>query len=170
MNRKLNQILIKLKVKGQRLKMLTTGLLILTFNFLLLTCLSAGNPDTIQMTCRPNFGPPTSVTNLVATIGINTGEIDITWTVPAEDPAPQLGELVLNWPYHLRYSTNSLAALGDDTTAWWNQSSEYVQGWSEIGNGYGYNRAETLTFSSDYFGKIIYLAIRAEDSGHILAT
>ena len=78
------------------------------------------------MTVRPNFGPPTSVTNLAASIGANTGEIDINWTVPAEDPAPQLGELVINWPYHLKYSTNSLAALGNDTTAWWNQSSEYV--------------------------------------------
>ena len=149
---------------------LSLVLLISIFPYFHITCLYAANPDTIQLTCRPNFGPPTSVTDLIAVMGAGTGEIDIDWTVPAEDPAPQLGELVLNWPYHLRYSTNSLAALGNDTTAWWNQSSEYVQGWSETGNGFGYNRAETLTFTSEYFGKDIYLAIRAEDSGHILST
>lgn len=130
----------------------------------------ASNPDSLQLTCRPNFGPPTSVTDLAAEIGTVTGEIIIRWTVPAEDPAPRLGELIPNWPYHLRYSTNSLAALGNDTTAWWNQSTEYIQGWSETGNGFGYNRSETTMFTSDYYGKIIYLAIRAEDSGHILAT
>ena len=172
MNRKLNQILNKvIKWLCGYVAMWLCCILLITYSLnRLTTCLYGANPDSIQMTVRPNFGPPTSVTNLAASIGANTGEIDINWTVPAEDPAPQLGELVINWPYHLKYSTNSLAALGNDTTAWWNQSSEYVQGWSETGNGSGYTRAETLTFSSDYYGKDVFLAMRAEDSGHILST
>ncbi|MFH1540748.1 MAG: gliding motility-associated C-terminal domain-containing protein [Elusimicrobiota bacterium] len=144
--------------------------LLYVLHFVLYTALYAANPDTTLMTVRPNFGPPTSVTNLVTTMGTGLGEVDINWTVPAEDPSPQLGELILNWPYHLRYSTNSLAVFGDDKTEWWNQASEYAQGWSEIGNGYGYSRSEITTLSADYYSKIVYFAIRAEDSGHYLAT
>ncbi|MFA5779618.1 MAG: gliding motility-associated C-terminal domain-containing protein [Elusimicrobiota bacterium] len=138
-------------------------------------CLYAANSDSIQMTCRPNFGPPTSVTNLVAEIGSGTGEININWTAAAEDPAPWLGTLIIDYPYRVRYSTNSLSAfagaLEGDTTAWWNQANTDLPYLNQLPNkAPGIPESAVLTFDSWYYGKVIYIAMRAEDSGHILST
>ncbi|MEW6556691.1 MAG: gliding motility-associated C-terminal domain-containing protein [Elusimicrobiota bacterium] len=133
-------------------------------------CLYAANPATMQMTCRPNMGPPTPVSDIASVMGAGVGEVVLTWTVPGEDPPPWYGQLLMPWPYHLRFSTNSLATLGNDTTAWWNQASEYPQGWSEQGKpAPGYTRSETITFTSDYYNQVVYLALRVEDSGHIMS-
>lgn len=168
MNKILNQILILQKTIKKWLRGVLPLVLLLPSLFSLISAVHAANPDSITLGCRPNFGPPEAVTDLVAITGNNLGEIDISWTVPAEDPPPVYGELVLNWPYHLRYSTNSLAVFAS-TDAWWNQATDYIQGWSEVGNGYGYTRNQTLTFGSEYYGQTMYLGMRAEDSGHYLS-
>lgn len=186
MNRILNQILILQKtikkwlsgvLSLRNLKSLprtcsgvaATMILITTYHLLLTASgLYAANPDSVTLTCRPNFGPPTDVTGLAAAMGSNIGEVDITWVVPAEDPSPQFGELVLNWPYQLKYSPNTIESQGS-REAWWAQAIDYVQGWSETGNGFGYTRSETLTLGAGYYGQTLYFGMKAEDSGHIFS-
>ncbi|MDO8734240.1 MAG: hypothetical protein Q7K21_03675, partial [Elusimicrobiota bacterium] len=171
MNRKLNQILIK-SIKNSQLKVKNCGMwfLIFNFTFLIFNCLYAANPDSIQMTVRPNFGPPTSVTDLAATIGAVTGEININWTAAAEDPDPWFGTLILDYPYRVRYSTNSLSDLAGDTTAWWNQANTDLPYLNQLPNNPpGFSESAVLTFDTWYYGKVVYLGIRAQDSGNYLS-
>ena len=180
MNRIFNQILISLKAIEKWLK---RGLSVVIISLLLLSSVVyvyAANPHTTILTVRLNRGNPSSITNLVSKAGTVDGEVDINWTVPWEEPAPDYGELEPLWPYHLKYSTISLSDLGADDNAWWNQANEYPQFWSEQGdrnndgnNGWGdeyaYKRYETLVFGPEYYGQIVYLAMRAQDSGESLS-
>src|SRR3989339_70394 len=183
MNRIFNQILISIKTIEKWLKSAMSLFIIVAFYLIsVINPLNATNPDHIELRCYLNIGPPSSILNLKAVSGSVEGTIDVSFRVPAEEPSPNFGELRILWPYHVRYSTNSLADLANNTTSWWNQATEYPQFWTEQGdrgndgeNGpgdeYMYERIETgLSFDSEYYGRYVYMAIRAEDEGRLLST
>ncbi|MFH0948091.1 MAG: gliding motility-associated C-terminal domain-containing protein [Elusimicrobiota bacterium] len=166
-----NQILMQQKTIKKWQRTVLSLFLLYTLHF----ALYPANPDSVQMTVRPNFGPPTSVTDLVASMGVGMGEVKVEWTTAAEDPAPQLGTLILDYPYRVRYSTNSLPDLANDTTAWWNQANTDLPNLNQLPNkAPGQSESAVLIFDDSQFtngswyqGKVVYIAIRAQDSGYL---
>jgi len=167
MNRTFNQILNKAIKRGIWHR---KAMLLLTTCYLLLAahCLYAVNLDTIQMTCRPNFGPPTNITDLEAFTGTNVGEVDFFWTEPAEDQPLTYGTLILPYPYRLGYSTKPITdfPLANNTTNWWAQALKYDP--NELPTPVGYNnpRADTIQLPG-YAGEVVYFAMRVQDSGYL---
>ena len=62
--------------------------------------------------------PPASITDLVASPGINVGEIALAWTTPGDDGWVRQ---LTGSPYTVKYDTRSVAELGGSKTSWWQQ-------------------------------------------------
>ena len=147
--------------------------LITSYIFSIISVAHAVNPDTSQFVVRPNMGPPTSVTDLVATSTINA-QVTLKWSAAAEDTAPWLGTLIPQYPYVVRYSTNPLSAfpLINNTTNWWNQTNTDLP-FEGTGKPPYQPESATVDFSISHpelEGQIVYFAIRAKDSGNVLST
>ncbi|MBA3066801.1 lamin tail domain-containing protein [bacterium] len=101
--------------------------------------------------------PPSAITNLAASTGVNPGEITLQWTSPGDD-----GTLVDNinpWAkYVLRYATYSVSG---STWTWWvdNETNEYFQEWAVA--PVGTNEEETLNLSP---GATYYFILRTADA------
>ncbi|MBI5555082.1 MAG: lamin tail domain-containing protein [Elusimicrobia bacterium] len=96
--------------------------------------------------------PPGSVPDLSASTGLNTGEIDLTWTAPAEDNSE--GGTVAS--YDLRYATMAFSEIA------WNQPWVYqfsLNGIIPKKPG----EKETLTISGLDAGATYYFAIKSQD-------
>lgn len=80
---------------------------------------NAGSSDGMTFTVTvPDTWLPNAITNLSALTGVTQGTVDLSWTAPADNP----GGDPVNW-YVVKWSTRSIAELGGDTTAWWNNAT-----------------------------------------------
>ncbi|RLD16092.1 MAG: hypothetical protein DRI36_06190, partial [Caldiserica bacterium] len=115
--------------------------------------------DALSLT-TPDDDPPQAITNLSALTGTNPGEVDLTWTAPDEDSSNPAGNPVAE--YFIRYSTKSIADLGGDTTAWWNQATEIDYEPTPASPG----TTQSVTITGLLTGVRYYFAIKSRDESN----
>lgn len=122
---------------------------------------SAAGSDSLTLRVTCDGIPPASIMDLVASPGINVGEIALAWTTPGDNG--WVGRLP-GYPYKVKYDTRSVAELGGTTTSWWNlAANEWPQGWSALDPG-EWDDDPTLHYLAGLTpGITYYIGIRAID-------
>jgi hypothetical protein len=132
----------------------------------------AQNPDTFVASVIPvSAKPPAAVADLLASAnpGIQ-GQISLTWTAPQGNAG---GTPINNQTvgrYTIAYATFSIASLGGNTTAWWNNSGVA----QTVLAPPGYMPQPPGSFEANTFtgltpGVTFYFAIRSTSIGNILS-
>jgi len=135
--------------------------LFLQVGWVFVSSASASISDSLTLRIRCDGTPPASITDLVASPGLNVGEIALAWTTPGDNGWS--GHLP-DHPYEVKYDTRSVAELGGTTTSWWNlAANEWPQAWDALDPG-EWDDDPTLHYLAGLTtGTIYYIAIRAID-------
>jgi len=122
---------------------------------------SAAISDSLTLRIRCDGIPPASITDLVASPGMDIGEIALAWTTPGDNG--WTGHLPSH-PYKVKYDTRSVAELGGTTTSWWNlAANEWPQAWDALDPGEWDDDPSVHYLAGLTTGTIYYIAIRAID-------
>ena len=104
--------------------------------------------DDIQLIAKDDTTPPSVISDLVATIGIHNGEVDLAWTAPGDDD-----DVGMASRYVIKYNTIAI----DDS----NWDSSFDAGDEPQPKSAG--TPESLTMTGLIGGQSYYFAIKAED-------